>query len=240
MEDGNIPYDVNRLPPSFCTYLAELLVPTYPDLEVLVEALRTDKDDLRMQRKTEKLFMLPLWLKGAFTPAEIVLFKHYYLSIPENAHEASADADDEGNIIVMDQKADDMSYKTIPSVTTKRPTSSVVEIKSQFSKDATRFQTILSHMGATISTKQSEKLLRLHCRKVRGDVRFDFLAFVVILYKVFKGTIRCKAIKNAIHDLRANVQIFAGNNWTNTDPHFLIVSYQHTITHTSVHSSSSS
>ena len=198
MEDALIPYDVNRLPPSFCTYLADLLVPTYPDLEVLVEALRTDKDELRLQRTTEKLFMLPLWLKGAFTPAEIVLFKHYYLSIPENAHEAKADADDEGNIIVMDQKADDMSYKTLPSVSTKRPTtSSVAELKNQLSKDSDRFQTILSHMGASISSKQSEKLLRLHCRKVRGDVRFDFLAFVVILYKVSKGTIRCKAIKNA-------------------------------------------
>ena len=211
MEDALIPYDVNRLPPSFCTYLADLLVPTYPDLEVLVEALRTDKDDLRLQRKTEKLFMLPMWLKGAFTPAEIVLFKHYYLSIPENKHEAHADADDEGNIIVTDQKTDDMSYKSLPSISTKRPTiTTITEVKNQMKKDCDRFQTILLHMGATITPKQAEKLLRLHCRKVRGDVRFDFLAFVVILYKVSKGTIRCKAIKYALRDLRANVQIFAG------------------------------
>ena len=197
MEQVGIPYDVNRLPPSFWSYRAELLIPTYADLEQYVEAIRTDKDADKARRRTEKLFMLPIWLKSAYTPAEIILFKHYYLSIPENAHEKDAEADDEGNIVGSvspDGETGDHHGQR--------------DAQGRLSRDVARFRAIVKHMGADVTARQADRLLRLHCRKVRGEYRFDFLAFVVMLFKIGKGTVRCRAVSNALRDLKANLKIF--------------------------------
>jgi hypothetical protein len=206
MEQVGIPYDTNRLPPSFWSYRAELLVSTYEDLERYVEAIRTDKDEDKARRKTEKLFMLPIWLKSVYTPAEIILFKHYYLSIPENAHEKDADADDEGNIILTAK--DDETKDGHAGALGSGPGAGYADAKGRFARDVARFCAIVKHMGADVTARQADRLLRLHCRKIRGEYRFDFLAFVVMLYKIGTGAVRCRAVSNALRDLKANLKIF--------------------------------
>jgi ubiquitin-protein ligase len=77
MDDAKIPYDMSRLPDVWWRLYGEQLVEGSDVLMEVVEAIRTDMDDIRVQ----SIFTLPRWLKNEFTDSEIEFFVHHFKSI---------------------------------------------------------------------------------------------------------------------------------------------------------------
>jgi ubiquitin-protein ligase len=77
LDDAKISYDMSRLPDVWWRLYGEQLVEGSDVLMEVVEAIRTDMDDIRVQ----SVFTLPRWLKNEFTDSEIEFFMHHFKSI---------------------------------------------------------------------------------------------------------------------------------------------------------------
>lgn len=77
LKEAKITYDKSRLPDVWWRLYSEHIVEGSDVLMEVVEAIRTDMDDARVQ----SMFTLPRWLKNEFSESEIEFFIHHFKSI---------------------------------------------------------------------------------------------------------------------------------------------------------------
>jgi len=73
MDDVNIPYDMEEIPPEFMHLEGDKLIENIKQLEDLIDRLRIAEEE-----KEDDLYEVPKWLKTEFTDNEIMMFKHHF------------------------------------------------------------------------------------------------------------------------------------------------------------------
>jgi hypothetical protein len=70
-----VPYDRNRLPLSWWELRGEFLIPSYEEFRRLVDAVRTDADDVEDEGELEEAMKLPLWIRQELDHPDIIVLR---------------------------------------------------------------------------------------------------------------------------------------------------------------------